>query len=517
MAESALDLTKSIVNGLRPDSRLSSGTETMLLYDMMKPMPWGAQTYPGVTVPISSGELTDKSITIGHPYPQLFRGKGITLLCTSTKVYEVDESTWTLTQHTTYDTDENALGITGDSTWQFADFHDTWFLFNGTSLVWKSKWIDSAKTFVQTAQTIKSGCNFRGTLLMGGFDASDFWNSGWQTLWASWLSKFTESGYSLTGPGTNWIWWSSPGGGDIISKFVSSYATTGLSNITGGHTTDDPIALDQMLMNSSGFMPMSFQGAVQAMVPLGEYIVIYGTDGVDAVRHFNSPFSTFGLVESIMPTGIASRASVGGDNNTHVVVDTEGYVWSIDANLKATRLGYQEFFSGMLGGDITVSLDRSEGDYYISDSSDCYVLNNSGMGKCDQLAWSLTHTEGNLIGIAEDATNPNNMVLATQEFNLGIGGFKDITFIELLGEGVSSLQVALDFRNDNSSAFVTTPYVNGSPDGSYYLGVGGHEFRLRIKGTLSGDGRVEKVIVRYNTADNRTVRGSRYPFNVGSR
>ncbi len=514
MAEITLQLSDNLVNGLRSDDRFPVNSPALELMDMLKPTQFGARTYDGITNAISSGELSSNSITVAHPYPQIFKGKGITLLLTANKLFTVDESDWSLTPVTVYTPAGDVTVITSDSIWHFADFQgsDFWMLFNGTSVIWKdsANWTSSNRAYIVSTQTMKTGCSFRGRLILGGFNASNFWNSGWQTLWSSWLARFESYGFSLGGPGGNWIWWSAPGGGDILSFFTSVFAQTGLPDITNGHTVQDPIGIEQAMINASGFMPLDNQGDIVSLKALRNHVVVYGNDGVSAVTPYSQPFATFGLQERILPIGLAARGAVGGDLDEHIFMDNSGVIWRLDNQLKLQRLGYKEFGSTLLGNEILIGLDPNERDYYISDDTDCFCLNASGMGKCDQLVQGVFYADGGLIGIAEDATNPNAALIRTLPLDMNVPGIKTIHTLEVFTDGIASVQVALDYRHSTGDAWVTSAFVEGSPAGVYYLGIAGTEFRVRVKGTLSGAGYVEKIVVRFTHIDARMVRGPRH-------
>ena len=227
MSEVTETIRAALTNGLRSDDRAVRSGDSCELMTALRPTPFGARVHETVTIPISSSELTTHSVTIAHPFPQLFIGKAVTLLVTDTKLFTVDMSDWTLTAVTMYDPAAPASPATitgGGGPWHFMDFGSTWMLFNGASVVFKSGWIVSTKTFVDEAITATTGCAFRGQGIMGGFDSTDYWPTAWVDYWNSIPhSTAADTDWNLVppSPGANWVSWSSVGGGDLLMNRIS--------------------------------------------------------------------------------------------------------------------------------------------------------------------------------------------------------------------------------------------------------------------------------------------------------
>ncbi len=242
MAEVLETIRGALVNGLRSDSRDVRSGDNCQIMTALRPTPFGARVHETVTQPIAASELTTHSITIAHPFPQLFIGKGVTLLVTEDKLWTVNMTNWTLTAVSMFDPaiPANSATITsGGGPWHFMDFGTTWMLFNGASVVFKSGWIDSTKTFVDEAITATTGCPFRGQGIMGGFDPTDYWPTAWVDYWNSIPhSSAADSDWNLVppSPGANWVSWSSIGGGDLLmnriapATFNTSLSTQILAN-----------------------------------------------------------------------------------------------------------------------------------------------------------------------------------------------------------------------------------------------------------------------------------------------
>jgi hypothetical protein len=463
----------------------------------------GARPYLPITSAISSAELADKSISIAHPYPQIFKGKGVTLLATDTKVYTVDESTWTLTQITTYDMYDQGTPKSisaGGGPWQFIDFHTTWFLVKAGSVVIQTSW-NSSKVFVEETVTTTTGCDWRGRMLLGGFDSTDYWSAAWQTQWASWYTKGAGYGYTIGAPESNWIWWSSIGGGDLLHLYDPTMAVTGVNEASGitlsGHDSDSPIALDYARRSEAGFMPMDWQGTVQCLKPMKDVVMVYGTDGISAVKAYPEPVPTFGLEEHLLRIGIASRTAVGGDYRQHVFVDNTGVLWSVAQNLQMTRLGYEEFLSPMLGNEITVVHDPSRNYFYISDNTSGYVLTDTGFAETPQLVTSGFQAEGALVGISGDGSETADATIIFDMLDRSLREPQTLEEVDFSLTDTDGLNVTVYYRYDKSQAFSTVTQEALDKTGRLRVLATGIDFRVRIDSADYTALSLDNVVLRF--------------------
>lgn len=223
-----LTIDEALRVGLKPDSRIPHGVQFLDVCTGLRPTQFGLKDYITITQPMTDSYLTSTlSETKAWPFPQIFRGSAITLLCFSDAIYEVDESDWTATIIGLYDAADfgdtlpGAGSITADGPWHFMDFYDTWVLMNGTTTIWKTSYY--SLPIATDAVTIKTGCDMKGRAIMGGFDPTNFyaladWPDYWQVLMDNntpneILEKVTAL---MGGAGTNWVWWSTIGGGDLL-------------------------------------------------------------------------------------------------------------------------------------------------------------------------------------------------------------------------------------------------------------------------------------------------------------
>ncbi|MHA2066954.1 MAG: hypothetical protein ACXABY_21520, partial [Candidatus Thorarchaeota archaeon] len=188
MQEFSIELKPRIVAGLRRDFR--SGRDQVGLVSLFnaKPTEWGLRQFEPPTIPTAlQTAMTNASITVSHPFPQLFRGKSGTYLLTQTKLYTV-ASDWSITEVVTYNpiTDAVVGSLTSGSSWHFADFKDSYVFWNGACTVfkWKLEGMTGAtdRTFVFTTPFINTGVDFAGRLVFGGF-SDGVWRDEWLGFW----------------------------------------------------------------------------------------------------------------------------------------------------------------------------------------------------------------------------------------------------------------------------------------------------------------------------------------------
>lgn len=237
-----IQFDEALRTGLKTDSRAPRGAVALDQCDYLRPTEFGLKDFLPITVPITDGDLTPGGETWTYPFPQLFRGSAITLLCFADAIYEVDESTWTGVELSLYDAADfgdytpGAGSITSGGPWHFIDYHTTWILFNGVTTIWKTG--HYSLPIATSDVTITTGCDLKGRVFYGGFDPTDFYAlADWPTYWKALLAEAPQEVrlkyvQMAAGAGTNWAWWSTIGGGDMLWLVSRDLMTTGLLPLT---------------------------------------------------------------------------------------------------------------------------------------------------------------------------------------------------------------------------------------------------------------------------------------------
>ena len=506
MREFSFRIEKELEGGLRADSRNKLNNVGLIECMGLKPIKgYGLVPYEPITLKPSSSVLSALGITPTFPFPQLFRGKNITLLCDETSIYEVNESHWYASEITTYnayDTGEEK-DITAGGVWHFADFGESWFLFNGSCVVYKTNRYgivgDTNKVLVQDTMTVQTGCAHRGRSIMAGF-SSDFWTDDWRDYWTEERTDIPARITNNLALDTNYILWSSIGGGDTLSWLFEDYSMLGPL----GTGTDYIISM--IKRNEWGFMPLPWQGTVLCVKSLGKNIAVYGTGGIDVLYQVLEPFPTFGL-QHISGVHIAGRGAVGGDENAHIFLDDSGMLWRLGADLNINKLGYQEFFSPMVGEDIVISQNAQNKDFIISGNEASYTLTSIGLGRNNQLVTSQEYYDGEIIGIYDDSIADIEGRIITDTFDMGLRSIKQITAIEVGFEGNTTLSIGVYTRFNKASSFIFSGYKVANKEGVVYPIVSGVDFRIVVKGSDYTKTSISYIVVRYKVSDKRSIRG----------
>lgn len=509
MREYSLSLREALNNGLRPVENLSRGAKFLAECHNLTPSLAGLEPFVPITIPVSESDLLARGIAISHPFPQLIRGKKITLLVGETTLFEVDESDWSFSPITTYDAymPSNTKAITPGGPWHFVDFYDVWFLFNGSCVIFKSNLhnfgILPDEVFVQDEMTIGTGAAFRGRMITGGFDSSTFYTDDWKHLMGEFKGMLSDGVSAEEYIGNNFVVWTTIGGGDLFWPFYPLLAMeSGEDDVFSFHKTP---FFEALRRNDLGFMPMPWPGDVYNMKPLGKSIIIYGEKGIAALNLVSDPIATFGLSE-ISNRGIMCRGAVGGNESRHIFVDSAGYLCSLSSQEGLQVLDYHEFFESMTDEEVVITYNERRNEFYICGKTEGYVLANKGLGSMHQLVNSLVLTEDQ-IGISRDLADVS-AVIVSNTLDLGTG-INTITSIELGGGVDTNVQACVDYRFDRGNDFVRSALVPMNAEGWARMAVSGIDLRVVLIAEDYSGFNPDDVIVKWKTTDKRNIRGPR--------
>lgn len=491
MPKQSLELKEALSRGLRSDENIDRNTDFLLDAAGYRPTPFGASMYEGVLQPYS--------IPVAHPFPQLFVGQEATVLADKTLVGEFD-STWTLTNQTTH-----TLGslvppdtlvpitqaVTAGGQWHFCDYGNTYFLFNGNAVVFKYQPVDAL--FTSTAILSNTGCIFRGRLFLGGL--SSLVSSAYNTQVATFRTKGVGEIYSFD---DNFIWWSSIGLEDAYWWWFPDIMTK-----------EQYISISQR--QESGFMRMPWQGKVLSTKPLGNGVMVYGENGISFLEPIYSDETGSAMKHTLISSsGIAGRASVGGDELLHLYIDTEGTFWSIDSRLQQKKLGYREFGSGLIQRATSISYDPIRKDFYISNNLEAYVRTETGLARIPQLVTSCQFTDNALMGFYEEleSTEETSFRVWTDIFDFGTRSVKTIYELQLDTESPTDFKASVYYRNNSADQFRQSTPVQCGTDGRVPITATGIEFIVRVEAEVGKHKRLDRVQIVWDIRSKRSFEES---------
>lgn len=508
MKEFSFSIFDALSQGMRKkvgSRRSNKGATSLINFQLRED---GPEPYVDMTSVPSVAQMAVEAIVPDYPFPQVFKGKDVFLLVTDDTVYEINKTTYALTEITLYDVynPEVEASIIADGVWHFADFHSSWFLYNGTSVVFKTDidkttWMPD-RTYVQDDVTIGTGVNFRGRLITSGFDPSNFWNDDWQfameCLQAD-LPAGLEAGINIT---NNFVWWSMIGGGDTLWRFLPEFAFTEKED--SGFTLEGSRFLDAIERNDMGFMPMPFEGAIYQVKELGGNVIVYGENGIAALKPVSAPVATFALIE-IQNFGVYDRASIGGDIRQHIFIDAVGQVWRLNADLTTTLLDYSEFIQPILADNIGIQYYSNTQEFFIGSNSQCFLLGPQGLTEVHQLVTSVFYENGRK-GVFE-STGVATSLMVSNIITIGNNAQNTMTSVEVDGLYDNTVQVAIDYRHNRSDSFTRSRFVDLNKMGWVRFNFAGLEFRVVIQAADFTTFDPSNVTVKWKSNDKRNQRG----------
>lgn len=537
MKEGTLTIPDSILKGLRGFHQRSREVSVYDLFNI-RPTDYGLFPYDPVVCPLSTAVMAANDLDDeDFPFPQILVGKKKIFICGETTIFTVDPDDWTdLTELTTYDpeTPADTKAITAGGIWRLADFWDTWFLTNGSCVVFAcgKDWITSntQKVFVFDNTTIQAALDYKGRLILGGFDVESFWGSTETTFLGAWYKKNYDTGFNpyvkVSGDSTlapvyeDFIWWSSIGGGDALMLFFPSEVLNNSFIAGASYDSDEPFLLDILQRNEQGFASMPSKGLVQDIIPLGENIIIFSEYGVSVAKAIPSPSPTFSI-KKLDLGGLANRGAVASSGDQLFYVDKSGMLISIDASLKVKAFGYREFFYDMLENTIVGSYSKepgNKGNFFFSDGSETFVLNKSGLFEVGHRVTSVSYIEGGTVGFVDGLSTDDEILckIGLDVSNLNLSGVKTIEWVRVEHDEYSasetpspSLQVAIDYQHDTvgEDSYTSTGYKTVNKEGWVYFPVTGIKFRINIKGSNYENFDFIYIEVGIKAGDKRYQRG----------
>lgn len=477
MQELSFQLNDALQVGLRPDSRMQRTHKAMAELINLVPAPWGLASPSAITNPFSDA--------ISWPFPQYLRGNGISLLAGSTTLKTVNETTWAATSVSTYNPfTDAAASITAGGPWQMVDFWDTYVLLNGACAVYKLNRQGmrglTNLAYVTATSVPTSGCAYRGRAIFGGYSLS-----AWQTQWEAIAdnSEFTHT------PSTrgNIVFWTTIGGGDIEWALVPAKMPEDW--------------LSYLRQGTMGWAVMPFQGNVLHVKPLGNGVMAYGEDGSAHLMPMVEPQPGFGL-HFTSRVGLASRGAVAGDEHRHLFIDPSGTLWSVSPEAGVQRLGFQEYFSPMLGTHIVGSFDPTENEFYFCNDETGFVYRN-GLARVEKRNTGIAFVDGGLAGITSGIAAEASFV--TQRFDMGLRAIKFIQNMEIAYTGMRDVEIMA--RAGYDSEPVDTVWIPVNDTGACWLNQAGTDFQIAMRGTVTDAAKIDGLSVRWKLNDKRAVRG----------
>lgn len=512
MQELPIIIESELRNGLRPRAygRAAVNSPYLLNLEGLRVDELGLEPQP------LPGDPFQGLVSVDWPFPQLFRGLETTLLLRRSAAQIVSEASnlWTTTNLTFNDAAAPAStkAIAEGGVWHIADLGGSWFAFNGSCTLFTTGLdplfnITTQKYWIDDSVTIASGCAHKGRVIVGGLDS---------TLFSGTMSEILRQaqGYVEEDIITDWddiasnyVLWGSIGGGDfplwlfMPLSYPEAYRPTYARFV------------ERLKRGQFGWAPCSFQGSVLALAPLGDSFVAYGEDGVTAFRGVagggDIP-ATYQVVE-IPAGGVYDRGSVVAGPDFHTFFDNEGTLWRLDKNLSLTRLGFEEFFKEFVDGEeeVVPVFDPLYKDSYFSSLKRSFLVTTRGVSRSLYRFPNMVVWKGKRYATEKSKGDLTSKYasLQTNAFDVRNRYLKTVTSVNVGHRGGGTIEVALQYKYNNSDSWEQTSWVRVNDEGNAVIRVTALEHRVLVRASDPTTFQLEYITVKVQSPDKRFSRG----------
>ena len=255
-------------------------------------------------------------------------------------------------------------------------------------------------------------------------------------------------------------------------------------------------------------------GIVRKVKKLNKVVMAYTEDESHVLIPHSVGRSGFGR-KGLGIAGIRNGNHIAGNDNIHLLLNTNNELNLINDNLEVQVLGYKEYMEDLDNEEVRITYVPQKKRFYISDSSRGFVLTEHGLYECHQCVTSSMYYRGRILcGFFYDSEDWEPR-LVTDTLDFKVRGFKTIHSIETdvrYNDGCDEVYMALGFRSQYQTSkdrFYNSDWVRLNPMGIAYPIVSANEFRIMLKGVdyRDSDLRLSRLDVKYQFHDKRNMRG----------
>lgn len=519
MREFDLNIDEALIRGLVPDDRVRKNEQFLTEAHNVVCTKLGLKEHEPIKDPFQGGFVGNYLF---------FNPDEIIALDAngSTEFYTVDTSLtpWQTNPITIRDFDGNIITPSGDDI-SITHFPGGWFVSTGQALVFKDMTptleFGQGEYRVYEENIARAITHHRGRIVIGGGDST--WSEKWKNIMSLMEEQIDEPVHADFGDiGDNFVLWSSIGGGDFPmflmqpERAIFGHLTEVSDNY--GYNIDDidsTFLMDVLRQNEFGFMPMPWEGEVLGLGSMEDKVIVFGKEGISAlVMASGEDINTYGF-RHMMSTGILSTRGFHSSDKRTVFVDRAGMLWEVTPDLKPQKHDYQHLFNQMSLADLEIVWNEKDDEYYISDSTTCYLLSRSGLTEVDQRPTTVHFYQGTKYGLFSDS-NDDETRIVSNIYDLNISGLKTINSINLGVTSDAVVEVAIDYRYKRGDAFTRTNFVGVNDEGNAYLRVTCLDFRVVVKCSDFTDFELDYIVVKWQASDKRNIRGVQANANANA-
>jgi hypothetical protein len=301
-----------------------------------------------------------------HPYPYIFEGREYTYLFTGANIYVIDGSTL-LIMGKAKEEHSGAPNTLRQVAPSFADLGEYFVISDGIKTYYGS---GRSRVYSEAYTNISAVAEYKGRLILAGID----YNSAWSP---SWISYFNQQDSTPAEASKSTI---------IVTPVMSDYFWL----------FEEPTdrVRDLMYNNETFLHKAPFNDQIVKVAPLGESLVLYGEKNTALVSMIIQPaiaLKNAGLLD----TAINIESSPLFTINDHLCLNSKGDLIVINSEgLK--DLGYRDIMS-ILDNTVKILKDRITNEYYITDFTNVFCLNEFGLTRVkDSFTALYTHNNQTL-------------------------------------------------------------------------------------------------------------------------
>jgi hypothetical protein len=256
---------------------------------------------------------------------------------------------------------------------------------------------------------------------------------------------------------------------------------------------------------------------IYRLMRLGELVLAYGDSGIVVLAPiFAENIFTYGT-KRLPGYGIISGNHVAGDNSLQGFIDSRGDFWTIDASLKLTRRGYQEYILELLtythsNNDYRtiVSYLPDKRRFYISNGNKCLVINEFGAYHTFQSVSSIVQISQGNYATTLDAADVSAYI-TTDKIDYNSRGFKSVeALLSSIRVPIATTAVfnAVDWRLAQGATMTRSPLYRADPGGQSGIHVTAIDFRLHTEISTYVDAEFYDFQANVKFSDARYKRGT---------
>ncbi len=224
--------------------------------------------------------------------------------------------------------------------------------------------------------------------------------------------------------------------------------------------------------------PMKWSGYIYHIKKLGGSAIVYGSNGISRL----TPQGVNWGLSEVWPVGLKARNAVVelSGKDIHKFIDASGRLCTLNAEGPPQAVDYSNYFSAM-GMNLVMTHDGLNDLVFVADGISGYVISDMGIGKGPATITGMGYKDGYLYAASSEELVFAPFEICTDIVDFGSREEKTINEVDLGVAATNDLWVAIDYRWNKASAFVTSPWVKADRQGRAFPMVSGVEFRIRVK------------------------------------